>query len=118
MRRQIYSVLDALGVRVFWGEFGRADALPWISVFVVSGSEGTTLSGRQGHGVARIQVDVCAATALAAADLAAEVQTALVGYSDGPIWHVEMDGMRDLSSRDGGEVIQRVSLDFAVQFRV
>lgn len=118
MQEELRALLVPLGHPVVWGGLGQGTALPRIALYQVSGTEGATLDGAEGFVKGRVQVDVYGATYASALLVARQVRTTLSGYSGGAIWSVLLDSIRDRPEEDGGEVIQRISLDFAVTYRV
>lgn len=116
MEEYLAALLEPLAITT-WGGLGDGLDLPRLVLFVVSGSEGTTLDGREGFVAARIQCDAYGETYAEAKGLARSVQNTLVGHRGGPIWHVALDSIRDRPVTDESEILQRVSLDFAVTYR-
>lgn len=117
MEEELITVLDGLGYRAAWGGLPQGTALPFCALYRVSGFDDTTLDGRSGWIEGRVQVD-CYGDSYGDAITASRAITAgLSGYRGGPIWHARLESIRDRPEEDGGDVIQRVSLDFAVTYR-
>lgn len=117
MEEQFVTVLTGLGYAATWGGLGQGTALPRIALYRVSGRDDMTLAGRSGWLEGRVQVDCYGSTYAQAVTVSRAVTDALSGYRGGPIWHARLDSIRDRPEEDGGDVIQRVSLDFAVLYR-
>lgn len=118
MEEFLYQHLSAgLGKPVSWGDLGSGTELPRVSLYRVSGVDDVTLEGRSGWLDGRVQVDCYGATYAQALGVSRAVTTLLSGYQGGPIWRAALQGIRDLTDEEGGEVIHRVSMDFAVSYR-
>lgn len=118
MEEHLRDLLLGLGHPVYWGTLGQGTALPRILLQHVSGPERLTTDGPVGAVQGRVQVDVFGANYLQARDLAKGVRGLLSGYRGGPITMAKLEAIRGRPDEAGGNVIQRVSLDFAVNYRV
>lgn len=116
MEEQFITVLDGLGYRAAWGGLGQGTALPRIALYRISGVDDTTLDGRSGYLRGRVQVDCYGQDFDEALTVSRTVTAALSGYKGGAIWHCALDSIRDRPDEAGGEVLQRVSLDFTVLY--
>ena len=116
MEEQFITVLTGLGYTATWGGLGQGTALPRIALYRVSGMDALTLEGRSGYLEGRVQVDIYGATYGQAVAVSRAVTAALSGYRGGPIWFAGVESIRDRPEEDGGDVIQRVSLDIAVLY--
>ena len=117
MEEQMRAALLALGYPVAWGSMGQGTDLPRIVLQRISGSEPLTLDGAAGVIDGRVQVDVYGASYGQAITAARQVRALLSGYAGGALILCRLDAMRDRTHAAGGDVIQGVSLDFAVRFR-
>jgi len=117
MEGHLCSILLPLGVTVAWGNVGETTPLPYIILQQVSGMQDITSDGPDADEVARIQVDIYAATPLKARDTGKSVLAILNTYSGGPILSCFNLSNRALTRATDGNVIQRRSLDFAVTYR-
>lgn len=117
MEEQLISLIDGLGYRAAWGGLPQGTALPFVTLYRVSGFDDITLDGRSGWISGRVQVDCYGKDYPQAIGVSRAITAALSGYRDGLIWHAALDAIRDRPEEAGGEVIQRVSLDFAVLYR-
>lgn len=117
MEEHLYTLLSALGWPVAWGVVPQGTALPHVALLRVSGADDLHLQGRSGWARGRVQVDCYAASYAVAIGMRRAITEALSGYHGGPVMRAAMIGTRDLPYEAGGDVIQRVSLDFAVEYR-
>ena len=117
MEEQLFTVLSGLGYTATWGGLGQGTALPRIALYRVSGVDETTLDGRSGWLMGRVQLDIYGASYAQAIGVSRAVTSALSGYRGGPIWHAQVVGIRDRPEEEGGDVIQRISLDLAVTYK-
>lgn len=118
MEEHLRSVLLALGHPVAWGSMGQGTGLPRIVLQQVSGSEPVALDGAVGTISGRVQVDCYGGSYGEAITVSRAVRGLLSGYAGGPIQLASLDAIRDGHDEAGGDVIQRVSLDFAVKYRI
>lgn len=118
MEEELRALLaSAAGCPVAWVLHPQGTSLPRITLSRVSGVADVTLDGPGGFTSGRVQVDCDGVPGPDLDAVEAAVKSALNGYSGGSIWVAQQIGIRDLSSEEGGDVIQRVSLDFAVTYR-
>ena len=117
MEEELYARLASLGHPVAFGGLGQGTALPRIAVYNISGSEAVSLDGPIGVMRGRVQVDCYGQTYLAALTVARAVRGLLSGYRGGAIRLATLEAFRGQPDEAGGDVIQRVSLDFAVTYR-
>ena len=117
MEEHLRALLATLGHPVAWGGLGQGTALPRIVLWDISGNEGLTLDGADGVIRGRVQVDCYGAPYLQALTLARAVRGLLSGYRGGPITLMQLIGKGGRPEEAGGDVIQRVTLDFAVNYR-
>lgn len=117
MEEHLRALLAGLGYPAAWGGLGQGTALPRIALFNVSGRDDMNLKARSGWIAGRVQVDCYGATYGQAVGVARQVRALLSGYAGGPIMRAALEAKRDQPDAAGGDVIQRVSLDFAVEYR-
>lgn len=117
MEEHVQALLAGLGYPVAWGGLGRGTALPRIALYRVSGGDDMVLAGRAGWIRGRVQADCFGATFAEAVAVSRAVVAALSGYQGGPVMSAALETIRDRPEEAGGDVIQRVSLDFALSWR-
>lgn len=118
MEEEIHSLLSSLGHPVAWGSLGSGTSLPRVVLSKVSGSERVTLDGPVGKIVARVQIDCYGDALREAGQLGYAIRGLLSGYAGGVITFARLEGIRDGRDGSDGDAIPRMSLDFAVHYRV
>lgn len=116
MEEMIYERLSAaLSCAVKWGFVDDGDEMPLVTLSIVSGSRGKTLTGR-GLRSNRIQVDCWGETYAQALAVKRKVSDSLDGYRDGPLLNCHLEMERSGNSV-GEQAIHRHSLQFSVKYR-
>lgn len=108
------------GGRRYWGRKPQTDpARPYVVMSRISGQRSYTYAAPANYVQSRVQIDAYAETYTAARDTAEAIVVALSGYSGGIIRGIFIDGQRDLSAADAGEVttLFRVSIDAFVHHK-
>ena len=116
MEEHLYTLLSgALSFPVAWGTLGKGAGTPRAVMYRVSGAQDHTLRGPaiiQG----RVQIDCYGKTFAEAVTASRAIQAELSGYRGGPIKGMFLDAIRD-GFEDDAQLLQRVSLTFAVHYR-
>lgn len=119
-------LLDAAGVttlvsdRIDWGQAPQSVAgYPYIVLQRIDGLRDYHMQGASGYVASRVQVDIYGEKYTSTKKAARAVIAALSGYRGGIFQGVFLDGERDLSAADAGEVTNlfRASLDFMVHHK-
>lgn len=110
-------LLAAAGCPVAWGAHPADTGLPRVTLTRVSGLAGLTLDGDDGLRQGRVQADCFGVPGPDLDAVEAAVKTALHAYQGGAVLSAQLLAIRDLTEADAGDLIQRVSLDFAVLYR-
>lgn len=126
MEEYLFSLVSgAVTFTVNWASLGDGTDLPRASIFRTSGVREMHLRGK-GLMQTRLQVDCYGATFEQALGASREVRDVLEGYRSGVIQGVFLESTRDgteraqdarLGLRDVEQLLQRVSLTFAVRHR-
>lgn len=116
MDLHLVSLLSAQGYDVAWLVGAQDAPLPYIRLQRVSGSDGLTLDGPTGSSEGRVQIDCYGRSFGEVKSMEAAVRGLLSGYRGGPITSARLQSIRDLADAAGGDVVQRISLDFWVRW--
>ena len=104
--------------RINWSEHPRDEARPYITLHLISLTEGHTMQGPDGLERSRVQIDCYAPSFGQAREVAAGVKGFLNHYHGGGFRGVFFDSAR--TTRESGEdnaPLYRCSLDFIVNWR-
>ncbi|SDF91442.1 hypothetical protein [Alloyangia pacifica] len=116
MQEHLYALLSgAVSFTVAWGSLGSGVGLPRASIFRTSGARDMHLQGT-GLMQTRVQIDCYGATVEDAHAAESEIRSVLEGYRGGPILGIFLEAVRD-GFEDDTQLLQRVSLTFAVRHR-
>jgi hypothetical protein len=111
------GVSARLSGRVYFGRKPQGEpALPYAVLTVANRTRSYDMRGDAGHAMTRVQVDVYATTYKDAKAATRAVSSALSGYRGGLFQGVFLDGERDLTGMDAGDVnpLFRISTDFMI----
>lgn len=105
--------------RINWGEHPQFGGRPYITMHLISVTQGHHMQGPEALEQSRVQVDCYAPTFGGARGMAVAVKTALDFRSGGGFLGILFDGMRQTreSGDNAGEAIYRASLDFLTNWR-
>jgi hypothetical protein len=117
MESYLRTLLLDLGYPVAWLVMPQGTALPYIILTRVSGRDRVILRGRTGDMDGRVQIDCFALSYGQVLSMSNSVRDLLSGHSGGAIKSATLQATRDLADPAGGDVIQRISLDFMVRWR-
>lgn len=106
----------ALGVPVVWGGVPQSSVVPYVTLFRISGADVMHIGGRSGAIQGRVQVDIYGASFAQVEGLKRTIVPLLSGHRGGPVWSVSLERISDGSDESGGDVLHRISLDFAVLY--
>lgn len=116
MEEELYTLLDtAASFPVAWGTLGEGTSTPRASIYRVGGLPELHMNG-SGPMETMVQVDCYGSTYAEAITASRTIRTALEGYRGGTIHGIFLKAVRD-TNEDDAQLLQRVSLTFAVHHR-
>lgn len=116
MEEHLYTLMSgAVSFPIAWGTLGPGTSTPRAVMYRTSGVRDHHMSGL-GNMESRVQIDCYGATYAEAIAASRNIRGTLEGYQGGPIQGAFLQAVRD-GFTDDAELLQRVSLTFAVHHR-
>ena len=116
MEEHLFTLLSgAVSFPVSWGTMGEGTTTPRASIYRTGGVQDYVMAGA-GQMETTVQIDCYGATFAEAIGAARDIRAALSGYRGGPIRGAFLTATRD-GFEDDAQLLQRVSLTFAVHHR-